>query len=135
MIISWVITALGGAVGVGIGYATLKQGMRSVREEFIIHKQVVAAAAAAAAIIASEQLTTIKERAAKIEEKLEGQVGYNRCRDMREDCNRELSKQINVLATQVQENRTIVTAALNDLQKFVGRVEQFMERNGKHQEH
>jgi hypothetical protein len=132
MIVSWCITALGGAVGVGVGYATLKQTIKNIQLNFETFKLTNAAAVAAAATVASEQLTTIKERAAKVEGKLEGQISYDRCRDMREDCNRTISKQINELSKQVQENRTTVTDSLKELQGFVGRVEQYMERNGKH---
>lgn len=131
MIITWGISFLAGAFGVGVGYATLKTQLKAFIHEFEVYKDTASAASAASAVIAGEQLINIKERVAKIEGKTESQVGYDRCRDMRDDCNRRLAVQISDLSKQVSENRHVVTTALQEIHTFIGRVDAHMTTNGK----
>ncbi len=130
IIIGWIITALAGAFGIGVGYAVLKTDMASFKHEFRTYKDTETAAAAAAAIVASEQLTTIKERVAKVEGKMESQVGYDRCHDMRDECSNRMSVQIADLSRQISMNRDVVINQMRETEKFIGRVEQFMLKNG-----
>lgn len=131
IIIGWGITALAGAFGIGVGYAVLKTDLAAFKHEFRIYKDTASAAAAAAAIVASEQLTSIKERIAKVEGKTESQVGYDRCRDMRDECNNRIVSQLAELTKQVNANRETVINQMRETEKFIGRVEQFMLRNGQ----
>ena len=129
--ISWGVTFFTGILGIIVGYAKLKQQLKSFIHEFEIYKDTATAAAAAATIVAGEQLVTIKERVLRVESKQEAQVGYDRCRDMRDDCSQKLAKQINDLSIQVNENRQIVTTALQDIYKFIGRIDSHILLNGK----
>jgi hypothetical protein len=131
MIITWVISFVAGAFGVGVGYATLRTQLKAFIHEFDVYKDTASSAAAAASVIAGEQLINIKERVSKIEGKTEAQVGYDRCRDMRDECNRRLGVQISDLSRQVSENRTIVTTALQEIHTFIGRVDAHMAVNGR----
>ena len=137
MLISWALTGIAGAFGVGVGYGVIREQLKSFKTEFKTYKETATSAAAAAAIVASEQLTTIKERVSKVEGRVEWQVPYDRCRDMRDDCNKgredstkAITTQILDLSRQISETRAFMTAALSDLQKIVGRVEAHMDRNG-----
>ncbi len=127
IIIGWGITALAGAFGIGVGYADLKTDLAAFKHEFRLY----AAAAASAAIVASEQLMSIKERMSKVEGKMESQVGYDRCHDMRDECSSRLSVQLTELTRQIQANRDVVVNQMRETEKFIGRVEQFMLKNGK----
>jgi archaellum component FlaC len=128
--ITWVITALAGAFGIGVGYAVLKTDLAAFKHEFRIFKETASAASAAAAIVASEQLTTIKERIKTVESKMELQVGYDRCRDMRSDCNDRIVAQLQELSKQVQANREVVMNQMRETEKFIGKVEALMLKNG-----
>lgn len=128
--IGWAITALAGAFGIGVGYAVLKTDLAAFKHEFRVFKETASAASAAAAVIVSEQLTTIKERIRTVESKMEFQVGYDRCRDMRSDCNDRIVDQLQELTRQVQQNREVVIVQMRETEKFIGKVEALMLKNG-----
>jgi len=130
MIVTWGGTFIAGAFGVGVGYATIREQLRSFKEELRNYKETAAAAAAAAAILAAQELTSVKERVSRVEGKSELQVGTPRCGEMRDECQNRISSQLSELSVQVDGNREVVTEYINNLQKFVGRVERYMEENG-----
>jgi hypothetical protein len=129
--ISWIITALVGAFGIGVGYAVLKTDMSGFKNEFRAYVHSASAAATAAAILATEQLTGVKTRVEKMESKIDFQVGYDRCKDMRSDCNDRIVLQLTELSRQVAGNREAVVTQMREVEKFIGRVEQFLIKNGK----
>jgi hypothetical protein len=128
--ITWIITALAGAFGIGVGYAVLKTDLSGFKSEFRIYKETISASAAAAASMAAQQITHIEDRIERVESRIEEQVGYNRCKDMREDCNRRVVTQLSELGKAIQTNREVVIAQMRETEKFIGRVEEFMKKNG-----
>lgn len=135
MIFTWGGSFLAGAFGIGVGYATLREQLKAYKAEFLAYQSTATAAAAAAASLAANELSHVKERVAKIDGKLEMQVGHPMCTEMRKGCQDGISKQLSALSSQVFENRTVVTEYITALQKFVGRVELYMEKNGMSAEH
>jgi hypothetical protein len=128
--VSWIITALVGAFGIGVGYAVLKADLSSFKREFQTYVHTAASAAAAAAILAGEQLTGVKQRVDKLEDKLQLQVGYDRCKDMRSECNERIVSQLQELNRQITNNRDTVISQMRETEKFMGRVEQYLIKNG-----
>jgi hypothetical protein len=128
--VTWIITALAGAFGIGVGYAVLKTDLSAFKNEVKTYKDTASAAAAAAAIVASEQLVSIKERVSKVEDKMEFQVGYDRCKDMRGECNDRVLAQLKELNEQIKTNRETVIGQMRETEKFIGRLEQYMLKNG-----
>lgn len=143
--ITWIITALAGAFGIGVGWTVLKEQVKSQRaefksytesaqREFITYKEAASVAATAAATAATAaanaQSLALKERLTRIEEKIDTQVGYPRCKDMRDECNTRIVSQLAEIVKQIQVNRETVLSQMKETEKFIGRVEQFMQRNG-----
>jgi len=119
-LVTWIGTLLAGAVGVGVGYGTLREQIRTFKHEFTSYK-----------LAQVEQYVTVKERLEKMENKTEKQVGYEKCKDLRDGCVDRTAVQFTDISRQISENRQIVTAAIADLNKTIGRVEQFMLKNGR----
>jgi hypothetical protein len=128
--VSWVVTALVGAFGIGVGYAVLKTDLSSFKREFQLYVHSAAAASAAAAMLAGDQLTGVKARVSKIEDKIDSQVGYGRCKDMRGECNERIISQLQEMARQISNNRDTVISQMRETEKFIGRVEQHLIKNG-----
>jgi tryptophanyl-tRNA synthetase len=85
---------------------------------------------AAAAMLAGDQLTGVKARVSKIEDKIDSQVGYGRCKDMRGECNERIISQLQEMARQISNNRDTVISQMRETEKFIGRVEQHLIKNG-----
>lgn len=131
MLVTWGGTFIAGAFGVGVGYATIREQLKNFRVEFENYKHNANAAIVAASNISNNDMTYVKERIAKIEGKAELQVGQPRCTEMQTACQGRISDQLATLSEQVIENRDTMVDYMTSIQKFVGRVELFMERYGK----
>lgn len=117
--ITWGGTFLSGAFGIGVGYATLRERLKSFQREFILYKETMASTAASAALVAMRDYSYQKEHVDKMEVKIDASIPYKQCKDFRDNCSERISTQLNDLSKQ-----------MTNLQKFVGRVEQFMKENG-----
>ena len=152
--VTWLITALFGAFGVGVGWTVLKEAVKSQKrdfknytenaaKEFINYKDTTTLAATAAAhaatavaqastVAMNERDTALKERLTRIEGKIDTQVGYGRCKDMRDECTVRIISQLAEISRQISVNRATVIGQMKETDKFIGRVEQFMkDNNGK----
>ena len=136
-LINWLGPFVAGVFGVGVGYATLREQLKSIRTEFSIeiramradlnaYRESNAAAVASALTVSIEKSEAIKERVAKVEHKNDEQVGYVRCKDMREECSSRIIVQLSDLSRQVSENRNVVVNWMQSVDKILGRVEQYL---------
>ena len=152
--ITWLITALAGAFGIGVGWTVLRESVRSQKgefksytenaaKEFVNYKDATTLAATVAAhaatavaqaatLASNERDAALKERLSSIEKKIDSQVGYGRCKDMRDECNVRIISQLAEISRQISANRDTVIAQMKETDKFIGRVEQFIkDNNGK----
>jgi hypothetical protein len=152
--ITWLITALAGAFGIGVGWTVLRESVRTQKnefekytdnaaKEFINYKEATTLAATAAthaATTVAQSATTamnerdaaLKDRLTRIENKIDTQVGYGRCKDMRDECSSRIISQLAEISRQITANRDTVIGHMKETDKFIGRVEQFMkDNNGK----
>lgn len=137
--ITWLITAVAGAFGIGIGYAVLKTDLANFKHEFQAYRDATSASASGIAstaaatsgvvVATSEQLISLKERVYRIEGKQESQVGWVHCREMRDDCGERIGAQLAEITKQITNNRDVVVAQMKESDKFIGRVEQFIKNN------
>jgi predicted DNA-binding protein YlxM (UPF0122 family) len=95
-------TFLAGVFGVGVGYQVVKSA-----------------------------ISDHEKRLVKIELKLDNQVGLVQCDRNRLSCSSTLEKELANLAEQIETNRNVVTDFFQRIENFMGRVTQFMEKNGQ----
>jgi len=95
-------TFLAGMFGVGVGYQVVKGA-----------------------------IADHEKRLVKIELKLDSQVGLMQCDRNRLSCSSTLENQLSDLSKQIETNRNVVTGYMQRIENFVGRVSQFMEKNGQ----
>ena len=152
--VTWLITALFWAFGVGVGWTVLKEAVKSQKsdfknytenaaKEFINYKEATTLAATAAThaatavaqastVAMNERDAALKDRLTRIENKIDTQVGYGRCKDMRDECSSRIISRLAEISRQIASNRDTVIGQMKETDKFIGRVEQFMkDNNGK----
>jgi len=89
--LNWIIPFVSGICGVGIGYGTIKQS-----------------------------LSDHSRRLDRMEEKIENQVGDERCHLMRNECQGSIVRGLNDVKQEIISNRNWVTDRFTEIARFMG---------------